>query len=146
GLAPALGLLIPVTYLHIPGIWAIPVCLLVGTLIGAFNGTLVVRFGLSAFIVTLGMLIVLRGLQVGFTGGKSLFTAPPEFFYLGSASWFGLPASIWLCAIAYAIGMVVLGFFRHGRALYAVGGNSDAARAAGIRTDRVIFGVFVVAG
>lgn len=146
GLAPALGLLIPVTYLHIPGIWAIPICLLVGILIGAFNGTLVVRFGLSAFIVTLGMLIVLRGLQVGFTGGKSLFTAPAEFFYIGSASWLGLPASIWLCAIAYAIGMVALGYFRPGRALYAVGGNSDAARAAGIRTDRVIFGVFVVAG
>ncbi|WP_222854239.1 ABC transporter permease [Fodinicola acaciae] len=144
GLAPALGLLVA-TYLGLPGIWTIPICLLVGVLVGLLNGLLVVRGGLNAFIVTLGMLIVLRGGVIGFTGGKSLFNAPPEFFYLGSASWLWMPASIWICAVIFAIGMITLGFFRGGRSLYAVGGNVDAARAAGIRADRVLLGAFVVA-
>jgi simple sugar transport system permease protein len=48
-----------------------------------------------------------------------------------------VPASIWLCLLLFAVGIVLLGFTRYGRALYAIGGNVDAAKAAGIRTDRV---------
>ncbi|GIF53710.1 simple sugar transport system permease protein/ribose transport system permease protein [Asanoa ferruginea] len=152
GLAPALGvaLVIPAASNGIGTEWssalAIPICLLVGLAIGAFNGLLILRFGLSAFIVTLGMLIVLRGLQIGITGGQNLFELPESVLYLGNALWLGLPASIWICAILFAIGIAVLGFFRHGRAVYAIGGNRDAARAAGIRADRVMWIVFIVGG
>src|SRR6266545_2699231 len=57
---------------------------------------------------------------------------------------FGLPASLWICGVLFSAGIVFLGFFRHGRAIYAVGGNAEAARAAGIRTDRVVWVVFMV--
>src|SRR6266498_1943275 len=123
---------------------AIPLCLLIGLLIGAFNGLMILRFQLSAFIVTLAMLIVLRGLQTGATTGKSLFALPPSVSYLGNTQWFGLPASLWICGVLFSAGIVFLGFFRHGRAIYAVGGNAEAARAAGIRTDRVAWVVFMV--
>ncbi|GIF66549.1 sugar ABC transporter permease [Asanoa ishikariensis] len=152
GLAPALAvaLVIPAASNGIGTEWAtalaIPICLLVGVAIGAFNGLLILRFGLSAFIVTLGMLIVLRGLQIGITGGQNLFELPMSVLYLGNAVWLGLPASIWICGILFAIGIAVLGFFRHGRAVYAIGGNRDAARAAGIRVDRVMWIVFIVGG
>jgi ribose/xylose/arabinose/galactoside ABC-type transport system permease subunit len=152
GLAPALAvaLVIPAASNGLGTEWsaalAIPICLLVGVLIGAFNGMLILRFGLSAFIVTLGMLIVLRGLQIGITGGQNLFELPSSVLYLGNAQWLGLPASIWICGVLFAIGIAVLGWFRHGRAVYAIGGNRDAARAAGIRADRVIFVVFIVGG
>jgi simple sugar transport system permease protein/ribose transport system permease protein len=146
GLAPALGVLVVMDWLDLAPAWSVPVCLAAGLLVGAFNGLLIVRFKLSAFVVTLGMLIVLRGLQVGFTGGKSLFELPTSFDYLGAAEWLGVPASIWLTAFAYAIAIVALGYFRQGRALYAVGGNTDAARAAGIRTDRVVWAVFMIGG
>jgi ribose/xylose/arabinose/galactoside ABC-type transport system permease subunit len=146
GLAPALGILVVTDWLDIAPGWSVPVCLAAGLIVGAFNGLLIVRFQLSAFIVTLGMLIVLRGLQVGFTGGKSLFELPSSFEYLGAAEWLGVPASIWLTGIAYAVAIVALGYFRQGRALYAVGGNTDAARAAGIRTDRVVWLVFMIGG
>jgi len=152
GLAPALAvaLVVPATSNGLGTAWstalAIPICLLVGVAIGAFNGLLILRFGLSAFIVTLGMLIVLRGVQIGITGGQNLFDLPPSVLYLGNAVWLGLPASIWLCGGLFAAGIAVLGFFRHGRAVYAVGGNVDAARAAGIRTDRVVWVVFMVGG
>jgi simple sugar transport system permease protein/ribose transport system permease protein len=152
GLAPALalGLVIPTASHGLgtdwPTVLAIPLCLLTGAAIGAFNGLLILRFKLSAFIVTLGMLIVLRGLQIGLTGGQNLFDIPPSVLYLGNAVWFGVPASIWICAVLFAAGIFALGFLRHGRAVYAIGGNVDAARAAGIRTDRVVWIVLIVGG
>ncbi|GAA2616167.1 ABC transporter permease [Dactylosporangium fulvum] len=152
GLAPALGvaLVIPAASNGIGTEWpyalAVPICLLVGVAVGALNGLLILRFGLSAFIVTLGMLITLRGLQIGITGGQSVFEVPPSVLYLGNTAWLGLPLSIWICAALFAAGIAALGWFRHGRAVYAIGGNIDAARAAGIRSDRVIWIVFMVAG
>jgi simple sugar transport system permease protein/ribose transport system permease protein len=150
GLAPALalGLVIPAASHGLGTEWptalAIPLCLLTGVVIGAFNGLLILRFKLSAFIVTLGMLIVLRGLQIGLTGGQNLFDIPQSVLYLGSAVWLGIPASIWICAVLFAVGIFALGFLRQGRAVYAIGGNVDAARAAGIRTDRVVWLVLII--
>jgi simple sugar transport system permease protein/ribose transport system permease protein len=146
GLAPALAVLVVNGSLGtpLPQELAIPLALVVGAAIGFVNGFLILKFRLSAFIVTLGMLIVLRGLQVGFTGGRSLFELPPSMAGLGIAVWFGVPASIWICFAIYAAGIGLLGYFQQGRAVYAIGGNIDAARAAGIRADRVVWAVFVV--
>lgn len=130
----------------LPGAWSIPITLAVGVLIGAINALLIVRFGLNGFIVTLGMLIVLRGLLTGISGGQTFFNLPSSMLYLGSALWLGVPASIWLCLLLFAGGVVLLGFTKYGRALYAIGGNVDAAKAAGIRTDRVLWTALVGAG
>ncbi|MFB9906099.1 ABC transporter permease [Allokutzneria oryzae] len=151
GLAPALalGLIIPASAhglgVELPEWTAIPLCLLIGVLIGAFNGFLILKLQLSAFIVTLGMLTVLRGLQIGFTEGQNLFEVPLSFTYLGSARWFGLPASVLICLVAFVLGIVALAYFRQGRSIYAIGGNVEAARAAGIRTERVLWTVLVIA-
>jgi simple sugar transport system permease protein len=129
----------------VPAGWAVPITLVVGVLVGAFNGLLIVRFGLNGFIVTLGMLIVLRGLLTGISGGRTFFALPDSMIYLGTTSWLAVPASIWVCLGLFAVAVVVLGFTRPGRALYAIGGNVDAARAAGIRTDRIVWLTLVVA-
>jgi simple sugar transport system permease protein len=131
--------------LGLPEWSAIPICLLVGAVIGALNGLLILKVRLNAFIVTLGMLITLRGLQIALTGGQSIFELPRSFTYLGRTSWLGLPASVWLCGLLFAAGIVTLGWLRHGRSLYAIGGNADAARAAGIRANRVVWIVSIVA-
>jgi simple sugar transport system permease protein len=130
----------------VPGLWAVPIALAVGALIGAINAFLIVRLRINAFIVTLGMLITLRGLLTGISHGQTFFGLTGSQMYLGSATWFGLPASIWIVLMTFAIGIFVLARTRVGRSLYAIGGNVDAARAAGIRTDRVIFCVLVVGG
>jgi simple sugar transport system permease protein len=91
------------------------------------------------------MLIVLRGLLTGISGGQTFFHLPPSMTYLGSTTWLGVPASIWICLLLFATGIVMLGFTTLGRSLYAVGGNVDAAKAAGIRTDRVLIGALVAA-
>lgn len=129
----------------LPGAWAIPITLLVGALIGIANAALIVRFGLHGFIVTLGMLIVLRGLLTGISGGQTFFNLPESMMYLGTAVWLGVPASIWICVALFAAGIVLLGYTSFGRSLYAIGGNVDAARAAGIRTDRVLWLALIAA-
>ncbi|MEV0198380.1 ABC transporter permease [Nonomuraea sp. NPDC050691] len=152
GMAPAIAvmLVIPASAggfgLGLPGGLVIPLCLLVGAAIGAFNGFLIIKFQLSAFIVTLAMLIIVHGLQLGPTQGKTLFELPDSILYLGSAVWLGLPASIWIAGVLFAAGIAGLAYFRIGRSLYAIGGNIDAARAAGIRVDRVLWGVFILGG
>jgi simple sugar transport system permease protein len=129
-----------------PGGWSIPLTLATGVVIGAVNGLLIVKFRLNGFIVTLGMLIVLRGLLTGITGGKTFFNLPSSFLYLGNAVWVGLPASIWICLVLYALAILVTGYTRFGRSLYAIGGNADAAKAAGIRVDRVLWATLIIAG
>jgi simple sugar transport system permease protein len=126
------------------GAWSIPLTLAAGAVIGWVNGLLIVRFRLNGFIVTLGMLIVLRGLLTGITGGKTFFNLPSSMIYLGNAVWLGLPASVWICLILYAVAIAVTGYTRFGRSLYAVGGNPDAARAAGIRVSRVLWAALVI--
>ena len=147
GFAPALAVMIVTDYYTgLPGWTAIPICLLLGLAGGLLNGLLIVKFKLSAFIVTLGMLIVLRGLQVGFTGGKSLFLLPSEFPWLGRTRWSSVPVSVVLCGVLYIAAIFAMGYLRQGRAIYAIGGNAAAARAAGIRTDRIVISVFMLAG
>jgi simple sugar transport system permease protein len=128
----------------LPGAWSIPITLAVGVLIGVVNSLLIIRFGLNGFIVTLGMLIVLRGVLTGISGGQTFFQLPESMLYLGTAQWFGMPASIWLTLALFAVAIVVLGWTSFGRSLYAIGGNVEAAKAAGIRTDRVLWIVLVV--
>jgi simple sugar transport system permease protein len=137
GVAHGLGLL--------GNVWAIPLILLVGALIGAVNALFIVRFKLNGFIVTLGMLITLRGLLTGISKGQTFFQLPSSMTYLGQNSLVGIPMSVWICVGLFAIAGGVLGFTRWGRSLYAIGGNVDAARAAGIRTDRVLWSVLIVA-
>ncbi|GAB2785285.1 ABC transporter permease [Amycolatopsis magusensis] len=152
GIAPVLGAMLVIPALaagfgtELPTPVGLLVIVLVGAVIGTFNGFLIVKLQLNAFIVTLAMLIVLRGLLVGLTEGKTLFEMPDAFFALATETFLGLPASVWLAAAAYAITGFVLRYHRVGRALYAIGGNREAARAAGIRVDRISWLVFVVAG
>lgn len=154
GIAPAVAVFLVVGETSLLGApwptWTVlPVALLFGALTGAFNGLLIVRFRLSAFIVTLAMLIALRGLQLAIVGGATisdLANRIPVIDDLGSLRILTIPVSLWIVAVAFGVGMVVLGYTRVGRSLYAIGGNPDAARAAGIRVERTIWLTLVVAG
>jgi simple sugar transport system permease protein len=151
GLAPGVAawLIVPTGVTHglgiFPGWTAVPVTLAVGVVVGLVNGLLIVRFQLNGFVVTLGMLIVLRGLLTGISGGQTFFGLPSSMLYLGTTLWLGVPVSVYVCFLMFALGIAALGYTRAGRALYAVGGNLDAARAAGIRTDRVLWVTLVIA-
>jgi simple sugar transport system permease protein len=136
--APALGL-------QLPSWTGVPITLAVGAVIGGVNGLLIVRYRLNGFIVTLGMLIVLRGLLTGISKGQTFFGLPRSMLWVGQARWFTVPVSVWLCLALFGVAMFVLGYTRAGRSLYAIGGNRNAARAAGINVDRVLWLTLIVA-
>ncbi|TQM36982.1 ABC transporter permease [Pseudonocardia cypriaca] len=118
----------------------------VGAAVGLLNGLMVTRLRLNAFITTLAVLILLRGATLGVADGRTLANLPPAFTYLGSTSFVGLPFTVWIAAVLFAGVHLFLNYHRHGRAIYAVGGNPVAAHAAGIRVSRTVLAVFVVAG
>jgi simple sugar transport system permease protein len=143
GIAPAIGAMLVMPAASAGFGWQWPAAagllaiLVVGAVIGFINGFLVVRLRLNAFIVTLAMLIVLRGMLVGATKGGTLFDMPPSFFTLATTSVLGLPLSVWLAAVAFAVAAFMLRYHRLGRALYAIprrraplGFASNASRGA----------------
>src|SRR5580693_5947487 len=121
----------------------IVVLLAVGAAIGMVNGLLIVKARLNGFIVTLGMTIVLAGMQNGIVKAQTLFNLPPAFVWLGAAYWGSIPVSAIAAAIVFTLVGLFLRYHRTGRAIYAIGGNADAARAAGIAVDRIKIGVYV---
>jgi len=121
------------------------VVFLVGLVVGTFNGVLVIKANFNAFIFTLAMSILLTGLQLGWLGGQTVYNLPEAFIYLGAESWFGVPVAVWVTIATFAVASWFLRYHRIGRAMYAIGGNLEAARAAGISVDRIRIGVFMVA-
>jgi simple sugar transport system permease protein len=121
---------------------AICVLLAVGAAVGMVNGVLIVKGRLNGFIVTLGMTIVLAGLQLGIVKGNTLFNLPAAFNYLGAASFGSIPVSFVVAAVIFVVTGIFLRYHRTGRAIYAVGGNLAAAKAAGIKVDRIRIGVY----
>ncbi|MER8631573.1 ABC transporter permease [Mesorhizobium opportunistum] len=119
---------------------------LTGALIGAFNGILVVYLKFNAFIATLATLILLRGISLGLTRGETLSDLPSLLTYPGEATVLGAPVSFLVALGLLVILTVFMSRHRIGRMLYAVGGNPQAARVAGIPVERILMGVFVVAG
>ncbi len=147
GLAPMVGawLIVSKDSQGLGTMWnpfvGIAVVLLIGLVVGTINGFLVIKVGFNAFIFTLAMQILLAGIQIGIVSGRTVYGLPPEFIYLGSQYLFGIIVAV----VIFLLAALFLRYHRIGRAIYAIGGNADAARAAGIHVDRIRIGVFVVA-
>jgi simple sugar transport system permease protein len=149
GLAPmvAAWMILPVSDLgnglQLSPFVGILILLFVGAVVGLINGFLIVKGRLNGFIVTLAMTIILAGLQSGIVKGGTVFNLPPAFVWLGSANVGVVPVSVIAAAIVFVVVGLYLRYHRTGRAIYAIGGNTDAARAAGIPVDRIKIGVYV---
>jgi inositol transport system permease protein len=126
---------------------AVPISmgLLTGALCGLLNGVLVTRGGIAPFIVTLGMMTVARGLALIFSGGKPVANMTPALTHL-AGDWGPLPIPVLCFAVVALMSWLFLGSFRLGRHLYAVGGNEQAARAAGVSVPRVKLFAYGVCG
>ncbi len=122
------------------------VVLAFGALAGAFNGFLVIRLHINAFIVTLAMYIAIRGLGLVLTGGRSMYGLPDSFRAVATANVLGLPLLVIILALAYVIFHLHLTRTRFGRHVYLVGGNPTAPFRAGIDVERVLYTVFILSG
>ena len=135
----------------LPGLVALAIGLAVGLVAGAVNGALVTRLTLPPFIVTLGTLNVFTAIGLIYSKSQaidgthlpSLMTWTGETFGIGS---FRITTGVVLTIVLYAAVAFVLRNTAWGRHVYAVGDDAEASRLAGIRSTRVVFSVYVVAG
>jgi ribose transport system permease protein len=120
--------------------------LAVGAAAGWVNGSAITRFRLPPFVATLGMLSIARGLTMLWTGGFPITSLGPDFGFLGTGAWLGMPMPVWIMLGLVAIFVVVTQHTRFGRHVYAVGGNERAARLTGLNVARIKVAVYTLAG
>jgi rhamnose transport system permease protein len=126
----------------------IPLCLLLGGVLGAVNGFLVTRLGLPSLAVTIGTLALYRGLAFVVLGDRAVADFPRSWttWALSSIGTTGIPVVVVPLLVLVVITGVVLHATPIGRALYAMGNSEDAARFSGIGVARTKFWLFVVTG
>jgi ribose transport system permease protein len=127
-----------------------PVAVLIGVLAGAvaglINGLLIAYLSLAAFIVTLGTMTFLRGAAYTMTDGQPIVSNTLNFRDIGNGYVAGIPVPVVVMAVVYLLSWFILERTRYGRHIYAVGGNAEAARLAGVNVKRVITSVYVLGG
>lgn len=127
-----------------PAWLGIVAALAVGIAVGTVNGILVLR-GLNPLVVTIASLTVLGGLAQVVAAGVPV-TGITQLTWMGSASYFGIPAPVYVVAVVYFVGWLFLTQTRAGVRMLGVGGNIDAVRRVGINADRYRILGFVLSG
>ncbi|HVB32326.1 MAG TPA: ABC transporter permease [Gemmatimonadaceae bacterium] len=130
----------------LPATAALVAAVLVGVATGVVNGTLTAYLQVPAFVSTLAMLTIARGLAFIVSSGRSIGDLPPSFGALGRSVLLGIPAPVLVMVAVMLAGAFVLGRTVFGRHIYAIGGNPEAAWLAGVNTKRVIWWVYVLNG
>jgi ribose/xylose/arabinose/galactoside ABC-type transport system permease subunit len=120
--------------------------ILVGLACGTVNGVLIAKKRLAPFIVTLGMMTVARGLALVYTSGRPVINLSDSYNEIGGGSIGPIPFPALIFFGVVLLGAFVLHFTRFGRYVFAVGGNELAAKVSGVNTDRVLIGVYALAG
>lgn len=129
-----------------PLIAPVAIGILTGALCGAANGIVITRGRVAPFIVTLGMMTAARGLALVASGGKPVSNLSRDFTRAGSGDLLGVPYPALIFFAVAAIAWVFLSRTRWGRYIYATGGNAAAARASGIRVDRIKLLAYTISG
>ena len=115
-------------------------------LIGMFTGSLVTYMHVPAFIVTLGVMFICRGLSFILANSSPIPVANTSFNWLGRGASFGVPNSVILMIILYVLAHWMMTRTSPGRYIYAVGGNPEAARLSGVPIRRVLLFVYTLCG
>ena len=125
---------------------ALLLTVMVGLALGAINGAIITRLRVNPFVATLGTGSVFGGAAFLYSDSAPILVDKPGFDFLGQGTVLGLPTSIWLLIAAFVVGGVVLARSVYGRSLYAIGGNNEAARLAGLRVDALRASTYVLVG
>jgi ribose transport system permease protein len=117
-----------------------------GALVGLFNGALITRRQVPAFVATLGSSIVLRGARLMWTKGLPRGYIPDNLNQLGVGTALGVPNLFYVFLAVALLAALLLTRMGYGRRLYAVGTNRAVAELSGIRTERTIVLSYVLCG
>jgi ribose transport system permease protein/rhamnose transport system permease protein len=125
-------------------VWLTP--LVVGVLVMMLQGVVIAYLGIPAIVVTLGMLSILKGGLISVTGGRWI-TDLPQGFHLADVELFGLlPMPVLITLAATVLAALWMRYSANGRAIYATGGNPEAARLCGVSPRRTVMMVFALHG
>ena len=124
----------------------IPLCLVLGAVLGAVNGLFVTVFGLPSLAVTIGTLALYRGLAFVVLGDAAVAQFPGSYTAFVTGSTAGIPNLVFPLAVLALVFGLVLHATPVGRSLFAIGGGEEAARFTGVRVTRVKFWLYVVCG
>jgi ribose transport system permease protein len=120
--------------------------IVVGALTGLIDGSLVAFLGLPSFIITLGALTYIRGLSYSLTNAQPLIASNLGFRGLGNGAIAGIPTPVVIMLAVYAVLWFVLERTTFGRHVYAIGGNPEAARLAGVNVKWTLLRVYLIMG
>ena len=130
----------------LPWYLAIVTAVATGLVVGALNGSLIAYLKLPPFIVTFATFGVAASIPLILTGASSINVRDPLFAIIGRGALFGIPMPVVLVAVAAIIFSVILRFTSTGVHIYAVGGNAETSRLAGVRSARVIVLSYALSG
>lgn len=133
---------------HVPGygMLGIPAALAIGLGFGLLNGILIAWLKLPPFIVTLGSLTAVRGIARLMGQDTTVFNPELSFAFIGNGTFLGVPWLVIIALAVVAISWVILRRTVLGNRIYAVGGNPDAARLAGIKVWQILLFVYSMSG
>jgi rhamnose transport system permease protein len=124
----------------------VPLCLVLGAVLGAVNGLFVTVFGLPSLAVTIGTLALYRGLAFVVLGDAAVAQFPGSYTAFVTGSTAGIPNLVFPLAVLALVFGLVLHATPVGRSLFAIGGGVEAARFTCVRVTRVKFWLYVVCG
>ncbi len=128
----------------VPTIPAVAIALLGGVLIGLWNGFIIAKLKINAFVTTLSSLSIFRGLSYVITSGRNISGLPDGFQAIGQLRPFGVQLPIIYALVLLIVGEIVLRNSRFFRQYYYIGGNERAARLSGINVDRMMIFAYVL--
>jgi ribose transport system permease protein len=132
--------------LGLPPVVAFPIALAVGALAGLFNGAIITRLNLNSFVATLATSFIFAGLVNGISKGNPYTNIPKDITFIGRDDILGVPILFVLMLVLLAIVGYFFRFAVTGRRILATGGNAEAARLSGVRTNRIIVLANVLSG
>ena len=138
---PSLNLFIGFTVLG-----ALVAAVVIGLLLGYFNGWVITRFHIPPFVATLAMLTIARGLTMLYTQGHPISNLGSSFAFLGTGWILGIPVPVYIATAVVVAATFITKKTKLGRYIYAIGGNEQAAKLSGIPINQVKIKVYAIAG
>lgn len=120
--------------------------MLIGLLLGIFNGWVITKFSLPPFVATLAMLTIARGATMLYTQGIPISNLGYNFEFIGSGWFIGIPVPVWISTLMVLIVVFITKKTAFGRYIYAIGGNEKAAFLSGININNIKLTVYGIAG
>jgi ribose transport system permease protein len=131
---------------NIPPILAIPTILVVGTALGAFNGFLSIKLKVHPLIITLGTASIFKGVGFIIAQSRNIMGFPDSFRWFGQGFILSIPVPIITMVVVALVGSFILTKTYFGRNVFALGGNEEAARLAGVNINKMKVILFMICG